>query len=174
MSSSKNHQFIEFDEQIVERWVKTVPHMVSGKRVNPHKPTEYIDWVLKTNSANFNYSAYSKQKPFAEKVTFEYRDEVLELYSEQEQKVFKRINRNLIERGLLKLYHGQEGSVNTNNVLSDEEIQELINLPTLPAFKKRLQLITSTITLDRIKQALIDGDKSVKWVSAVTEHSASL
>ena len=75
---------------------------------------------------------------------------------------------------MLKLYNGQEGSVNTNNVLSDEEIQELINLPTLPAFKKRLQSITSTITLDRIKQALIDGDKSIKWVSAVTEYSASL
>lgn len=173
---SKNHQFFEFDTKIVERWVKTVPHMVSGKRFNPYKPDETIDFVLKTDPSNFNYDQSSKVSfPNSErKVTFAYEDEVLELYSDNEVRLFQRLNRGLIERGLLKRYEGTASSINAINALSDEEVEEIAGLPNLLSYKKRLNEITSVVTIERVMAAVIRADRKASFVTAAQERKNEL
>jgi hypothetical protein len=169
---SKNHQYYEFEQDIVERWVKTVPHMVSGKRFNPYSPSQTIDFVLKTATNNFNYDKASKSYTADTKVTFVYEDEVLELYSDNEARLFKRLNKGLIERGLLKPYVGVASEVDTSNTLSDDEIDTIASMVNLLAFKKRIGSITSMPTLDRLQSALIRLDRKASFVTALQEYRA--
>lgn len=173
---SRNHQFYEFDDQIVERWVKTPAHMVSGKRVNPYKPTEHIDFVLRTHRDNFNYEMYDQNKfPDVEsKRKFVYEDEVLELYSDTEARLFRRLNRNLIERGLLKPYHGSARETDMSNLLSDEEVTEVATIKTLAGFKRRLSEITSTNTLDRIMVAVRANNRAISFLTAIEDRKNEL
>ena len=171
---SKSHQFYEFEDKIVERWVKTVPHMVSGVRFNPYKPDQTIDFVLKTSSNNFNYDRASKSYTADSKIIFAYEDEVLELYSESEARLFKRLNKGLIERGLLKPYKGEADAINTSNTLSDDDINIIASMTNIPAFKKRLQDITSVPTLDRIHTALITLDRKASFLTALKEYKEQL
>lgn len=173
---SKNHQFIEFDTQVVERWVKTSAHMVSGKRFNPYKPSETIDWVLRTNPANFDFNKINKaQHPdAASKITFVYEDEVLELYSENEARLFRRLNKGLIERGLLKQYFGSPTEVNTVNTISDQELEDIANATTIAAFKKKLYNLSSAVTVGRLITVLKNLDKKSSYISAAEEYFKEL
>jgi len=173
---SKNHQFIEFDMQVVERWVKTCAHMVSGKRFNPYKPSETIDWVLRTNPTNFDFSKINKaQYPdAASKITFVYEDEVLELYSDNEARLFRRLNKGLIERGLLKQYLGSPSQVNINNTVSDQELEEIASITTIAAFKKKLYGLSSAVTVGRLITVLKTLDKKASYITAAEEYYKEL
>lgn len=173
---SKNHQFFEFDEQVVQRWVKTVPHMVSGKRFNPYKPSETIDFVLRTNPENFNYDQSSKIAfpNSSAKITFAYEDEVLELYSDNEVRLFERMNKGLIERGLLKKYVGEATNTDTTNAMSDEEIETVALTTNLLAFKKKLSGITSSVTVERVIAAVKRLDRKASFVTAAQERKNEL
>jgi hypothetical protein len=169
---SKNHQFIEFETQTVARWTKTVPHMVSGKRVNPYKTNEHIDFVLKTDQRSFNFELINKTaypNP-SEKFTFVYEDEVVEIYSEMEEKLFQRLNKGLIERGLLKKYEGIHSSIDTSNALSDEDINTIATITNLLVFKKRLKEITSSVTIERVIAAVKAADRKASFVTAAQER----
>lgn len=166
---SKNHQFYEFDDQIVERWVKTPAHMISGKRVNPYNPVEHIDFVLRTHRDNFDFQQHNQmQYPDVDsKRKFVYEDEVLELYTDTEAKLFRRLNRNLIERGLLKPYQGKARDTDMSNLLSDDDVQEIAMIKTLNGFKSKLKAITSVTTLDRIMVAVKANNRAISFLSAI-------
>jgi hypothetical protein len=173
---SKNHQFIEFDQQVVERWIKTVSHMVSGKRLNPYKPSESIDFVLRTNPTNFDFTKLNK-KDFPDsssKVTLVYEDEVLELYSDNEARLFRRFNKTLIERGLIRLYDGEASGVDTTNSMSDADLEAIANLSPITAYKKQLYGISSPVTVGRLIAVLARLDKSASYIKAAEEHLLTL
>jgi hypothetical protein len=169
---STNHQFYAFSDDVVERWVKTPVHMVSGKRLNPYNPTEQIDWALRTRRENFNYDRYSQREhpDKASKVTFDYEDEVLELYSEVEAKLFRRLNRVLIERGLLKPYKGSARDTDETNIMSDEQVDEFAKTKSFAQFRKRVSEITSPTTLDRLYVAVKAHNRPISFLTVLEDR----
>lgn len=157
---SSNHQFVEYGDNVVRRYVKTVPHILSGLRLNPHNPKERMEFLLKTPENNFDFQTRLVK-------TVDYEEEVLEIYSDTELKVFERLNRSLIESGLLKEYAGEANSVDTTNLLNDDEVNDIAETRQLPVFKSKINKITSVISLKRIRKAIEELNRPVSLVKAV-------
>lgn len=159
---SKNHQFLEFSENVVKRYAKTVPYVISGYRLNPHNPNERLDFILKTPENNFDFQA-KKLKGL------DYETEVIELYSTQEANMFLRLNKNAIERGLLKEYDGTPNEVSTENLVNDAEILELASIKAPNSLKSRLKTITSTVVVERILDKAIELGRSVTIIKLLED-----
>lgn len=156
---SYNHQIIEFSDSVVKRYVKTVPYAVTGFRLDPHNPANRLDWMLKTDEAQFDFDT--------KKVSgFNYENDVLELYSEQEVKLFERLNRRLIEEGVLKVYNEEAPEIDRANMLDDDEVSEIASIRQVTAFKKRISDITSVPTMERIIEAAHELNRPISIVNA--------
>jgi hypothetical protein len=161
---SVNHQFIEFSEQVVKRYVKVGIGGLAGWRLNPRNAVnsnERIDWLLQTPEKSVTYHPYTdEQATQVVQTSFSYEDEVLELYSEREVIAFERMNRLLIENGLLVEFSEKAPEVDRTNALSDTELQRIARMKTTANFQQRVTAITSVNTL----QALLDAIEQVEDV----------
>lgn len=167
---SNNHQFIAFNDRVVKRYVKTVLYRVSGYRIDPYRPENQLTFLLITPERDLKFVPQENARPKIERMNFSYDDEVLELYSDSEVRIFERLNRATIEAGLLKEYKEETPAINTENMLDDEEIEEIAGIRQLPALRKRLSTITSVITLGRIQNAAHDLNRSVSIIKAVEDR----
>ena len=178
MTKSVNHQFLEFSEQVKKRYIKTRLEPLTGWRLNPRNavnPNERMDFLLATPEENLDIVPYdtngSGQPTQHKQVRFSYEDEVLELYTEFEVRAFERMNRLLIENGLLIEYDAEAPAINKANVLSDAEIIKIANLKTVTALKKRLAEITSIETLKTLLDKMQEIDTTtMAHVRAVKER----
>jgi hypothetical protein len=50
---SKYHQYPEFANTVIARYQKTLPCKLAGIRLNPHNPTERVDFILASHEDNF-------------------------------------------------------------------------------------------------------------------------
>lgn len=148
MSQSKNHQYLDYADHVVARYVKTVTHSITGMRLDP-TTAQPVDFFLSTPDKNFDFGS-------KEIVDFSDDDEVLELYSEKEVTYFKRSNKYLIENGLIKPYTGTKKTINEENVLDDSEIEEIASITNLPKLRSRVHTLTSTVTLTRVLNSMKD------------------
>ena len=167
---SKNHQFVEFEGNVVARYVKTMPQMLTGYRIDPHHTDQRIDWLLASPDNHFRVIWIDGQQPRLERETFSYDDEVIELYSEVEKRAFERLNRPALEAGLLAVYTETAPVLDTVNILSDIEIDKIAAIKQLSAFKKRVGVITSIPSLNRIRDAVERNDRPVSILRAVSER----
>lgn len=156
---SVNHQFIQHEEKIVKRYTKTVPHMVTGKRLDPNRPENQLTWLLQSPDKNFSLHWSETEAPKLTRIAFTYGDEVIELYSDVEVRLFERLNSTLIEQGVLKIYDQSAPLVDTTNLLTDAEVTAIAATKQLPALKKRIATITSIHTLRRILEAIETLDR---------------
>ena len=159
---STNHQFLEFSDQVKKRYVKARIEPITGYRLNPRNgvnPNERIEFLLATPEPNLTITTYGDGEPTkVEQHTLSYEDEVLELYTDQEVKSFERMNRLLIENGLLIEYTLEAPEVDHANALSDAELTKIAKLKTIAAFRNRLEEITSTHTLNKLLEIMDDID----------------
>lgn len=170
---STNHQFIEFDEQIKKRYVKTIPGLLTGNRLDPHRPENRLHWLLHTPANSFAYDR-TETGVKARRIAFDYNAEVVELYSDTEVKLFERLNKAAIESGVLVEYTEASPGIDTTNVLTDEEILEVAKLKQTTAFNKRIDSFTSLHTLERIEKALDDLDRPASFGKIVREKKREL
>jgi len=154
---SVNHQFLEFNDQVIKRYTKARLQPLTGWRLNPRNavnPNERLEFLLTTPEENVEYTPYDTVEPGeptkVKQVKFTYEDEVLELYTETEVRSFERMNRLLIENGLLVEYNDTASAVNTANTLSDVELRKIAKLKLLSAFKARINDLTSIYTLESL------------------------
>jgi hypothetical protein len=172
--ASRNHQFIELQETIFRRYHKTIMGSLAGMRVNPHKPAERLSFLLETPESNINWRK-DEEYVIADSVQkIDYDTEVLEVYTVEEDKLFRRLNGRLFERGLLVEYQLEKPIATTENSLTDTEIFKLANHKTLSGFKTALKPITSQITFKRIKDALITLDRPMSFHRALAECSKDI
>lgn len=166
---SHNHQYIEHSGNIKKRYVKTVPFMISGTRINPNgiTPNERVDFLLKTEEPQFDFD---KKKING----FNYSDDVLELYSDLEVRLFERLNKETIEAGYLKEFIGDTDSVDTSNLLKDEEIDELVKIKLPNVLKGKLKHITSAVTIERCLDRAKELDRSYKIIATIEDRLAEL
>lgn len=140
---SKHNLYPEFGDQVVERWQKACIHPVAGTRLDPYDTTgKRLDFILISAEEDFNFDT--------RKLTFRYDNDIIELYSAREVTVFRALNQNAIESGLLVPYGNSRAQINTVNALTDEQVLEIAEMSNLLKFRKALAEITSINTLKRI------------------------
>lgn len=165
---SKNHQFLDLSDQVVRRYVRTDIAPLTGYRLNPTNPTMQMDWLLATPEENYDFIPYTSEKTTqVVQKTFSYHDEVLELYSDKEVRVFEQLNRKLLQEGKLKEYTEVAPELDTVNTLTDIQVIRLASIKQLPALKKELLRITSPQTLERIRATAEALDRPTSIVNAV-------
>lgn len=171
---SENHQYLEFNDQVKKRYVRTVLQPITGYRLNPRNnvnPNERIAFVLATPDDNVEIIPYEEGIPTQVKQTkFSYEDEVLELYTDLEVRSFERMNKLLIENGILVPYNEQAPQIDITNLLTKEEILKIVKMRQTPTFKARVDQITSINTLKSLLSEL-EKDEDVKYthIKYVTE-----
>lgn len=131
MQTSMNNQFVAVGEPIA-RYVKTVDHAITGWRLDPESKKQ-VEFILTTPTPEFDYDTA-----------------VLEFYTDKDLAFFKQKNRYLIEQGLVKEYTGEAEPVDTTNLLTDAEIQEIAATRTPTQMAKRLNELTSALTVKRV------------------------
>lgn len=156
---SKQNIYYELSDRVVKRYAKVPVHLVAGVRIDPYDTKNTISWLLMTDASN--YDEKTKQR------TFVYEDEVIELYSQYEADAFVRLNKKLIERGLLKVYTGSGNSVDETNTMSDDELSQILSIRSNEDFASEVNKLSSSLTLIRLKQLAIDLGKSVKRVQVL-------
>lgn len=164
--SSENNIFHELEDKIFKRYSKVPVHMLSGTRPDPYEQRKSIAWVLQTREENYDIKS--------KKLTFNYEDEVIELYSQFEVDTFKRLNKTLFDQGFLKEYIGEKASINTINTISDDELLNIANSRSNETFAVELNKLTSPLTLERLKNVAIAAGKSVKKVQLIDARIEAL
>lgn len=175
---SMNHQFLEFSDQVIKRYTKALLQPLTGYRLNPRNsvnPNERIEFLLATPEDNVHFIPYDQdgngEPTKVKQKSFTYEDEVLELYTEQEVRSFERMNRLLIENGLLIEYSDVQSPVNKVNTLSDVELRKIAKIKLLSAFKLRIAELTSVYTLESLLGAMDSIDTvTMAQVKAVKER----
>ncbi len=137
---SKYHQYPEYSDRVVARYQKTIPCKLSGIRLNPHDDITRMDFLLESREDNYAEGS----------VTFNYRDDIVELYSEKEARMFKALNSKLFQDGSLVPYVEVPSEVRMDNMLTDAEVKALAKFGTKDKFALKLQEFNSWVPVSRI------------------------
>lgn len=158
---SYNIQYVEHKDRVKAKYVKTKPHMVAGVRIDPNDNKSRIEFLIRTPEKDFDFD--KKQQKY-----FSYEDEVVELYSDAEVKIFSRANKVLIEAGILIPFEGKEQEVRLENSQTDEQLKQLLKEPL------DLSSITSKVTLERLLSLAEEMNIPVKVVRQIETKIKSL
>jgi hypothetical protein len=148
---SKYHQYPEFSDRVVARYQKTVPCKISGIRLNPHDDSTRIDFLLESQEDNYANGT----------VIFNYKDDVVELYSDKEARMFKSLNGKLFEEGAIVDYNDTPAEVKMDNALTDAEVKALAKYGTREKFTEKLKEFDSWVPVSRILAQL--DENSPVW-----------
>jgi hypothetical protein len=148
---SKYHQYPEYSDRVVARYQKTIPCKIAGIRLNPHDDVTRMDFLLESREENFE----------GDSVTFNYRDDIVELYSDKEARMFKSLNAKLFEEGVLVPYSETPAEVRMDNTLSDVEVKALAKFGTKEKFAEKLREFDSWVPVSRILAQL--DENSPVW-----------
>ena len=140
-----------------KRYTKVPINLVGGLRVDPTDTRLQIGWILHTDETDFDFATKKRMR-------FVYENEVIEIYSESEDKLFRKLNSGLFRAGLLKEFFETDEIVNSPNFVDDSEISRIVEIRSLTEFQAAVAKFDALATLERIKQQLIDQGKSVKKV----------
>jgi hypothetical protein len=159
---AKNNIYPAF-ESVYKRYAKVPIHIVAGNRVDPQDSTKNVGWTLSTKEENFDIE---KQK----RTEFVYEDEVIEIYTPLEDKMFQRFNKSLFSLGLLKEYDQESLPPDMNNFLNDSDVLEIVEMKSLTELAKRLQLLTSVATLQRIRELAVSLNKTIRKIQIIDDR----
>lgn len=176
---SVSHQYIELQDNVYKRYVKTQLGVLSGNRVNPHNVQQRLPFVLSTPDDKVVYKKIKVDNLEYDEVTgrdaaIDYDEEVLETYSETEDKIFRSINKRLFKEGLLVEYSEKNSDIDYTNALTDDEVERIAKIKNTMAFKKEIRALTKTPTLQRIMEKLLELDRPNSFIRAVQERMNEL
>jgi hypothetical protein len=159
---SKNNIYPAF-ETVYKRYAKVPIHIVAGSRVDPQDNTKNVGWTLSTKEENFNIEKQSRSE-------FVYEDEVIEVYTPIEDKMFQRLNKSLFSLGLLKEYDQESLPPDMKNFLNDSDVLEIVEMKSLAELAKRLQQLTSVATLQRVRELAVSLNKTIKKIQVIDDR----
>lgn len=164
---SHNHQFIAFEDKIVKRYAKTSNSILTGYRLDPNRPENRMDWLLTSPTKLFSVIWEDGKQPTLIRTGFSYDDEVIELYSDVEVRLFERLNRATIESGALKVYTDTAPGIDMTNLLTDDEVEAIATTKQIPSIRKKIAAINSPLTLQRILEAVEKHDRPMSVAKAI-------
>lgn len=148
---SKYHQYPEYSDRVVARYQKTIPCKIAGIRLNPHDDVTRMDFLIESREDNFIDNA----------VVFKYKDDIIELYSEKEARMFKSLNAKLFEDGAIAPYNEVPAEVRMDNMLTDNDVKSLAKFGTKDKFAEKLKEFDSWVPVSRILAQL--DENSPVW-----------
>ena len=154
--ASVNNIFLVNIDPPVKRYVKTVPSKVGGIRFDANGKTQ-IGFILESAAGGFSYDS-----------------EVLEIYTDREDRAVRQMNKNLFTQGFLKQYNAEAPELDTRNMLSDEDIVEIASLRNIKALEARISDLTSPFTVQRILTAANDIGRPAKTISIIEQRLAAV
>jgi hypothetical protein len=158
MARNTNHQFLEIQDKVYSRYRKTSVGAVCGARLHP-RTQDRVSFILMSSDNKFN--------PEGNKLEFDYDTDVVEIYSEGEDKTFRAWNSYLFKTGLLVPYTGEKEADDISAAMSDEEITSLVATKNLLQFKSKVSKISSKHTLQRILEENRRQDKKHSFIQTV-------
>lgn len=150
--SSVNNIFLVNAESPVKRYVKTVPSKVGGIRFSSNGENQ-VGFVLESEPTGFVYDA-----------------EVLEIYTEREDRALRQLNKSLFTNGYLKEYALDAPPVDVSNMLTDDEIVEIASLRNIYTLEARINELTSPFTLRRILDEANNIGRPAKTVATIQKR----
>lgn len=162
---SKNNQWVEFSENVFTRYKKAVVSSISGTRLDPITK-QRIAFILMSDWKDYNMET--------EKLVFNYDRDVIEIYSKEEDRVFRLLNAYLFQSGNLVPFDGTRDLIDTTNAMTDLDISDLAATKNILAFKKKLAAITSRVTLDRLRDITERADRPVSFIRAIEDRMNEL
>ena len=164
---STNNIYYNVDTVPVMRYRKTVAHSLSGWRIDPITGKQ-VDFILTSAPLPRDYKYEDLPK-----MTFKYEYDVVELYSDKEVNLFRRLNRTLFENGLLQEYEGEPEATDFSNMMSDADVIKIAVLPPIK-LQKRLTEITSDVTLHRILAMAQEIGRPAKVITTIEQRQKEL
>lgn len=158
LNRSKNNIFLEVSKGWYKRYTKTVPAAVSGFRFNPVDNNRRIQFILVSSVKDFNY-----------------RNDVIEIYTEEEDRFFVSANPSLFDKGFLKEYRPEEydepedSICSYTNYLSDEEVEIISDIKSFSEFQKYVSAIDSPAAFIRIFNACVAKSSSNRIIQFLEE-----
>lgn len=157
---SKNHQFLELSDSVYARYKKTTNGAVSGRRLNPLRDNERVEFVLMSHHTRYN--------PDTNHLRFNYDTDILETYNEKDDRLFRLLNSYLFQNGYIAPYDGDRESVSTANALSDTAISDLAATKNLMSFKKKIAGLNRH-NLTRLLDVVRRADRPISFATAIEE-----
>ncbi len=164
---AKNNIYLTMNHDVHRRYAKVPVNIVAGLRPDPVDPRIQVGWTL--NTAESDYDLATKRR-----INFVYENEVIEIYSEAEDRVFRKLNQALLNAGLLREYVGTAETEVSANFLTDDQVLEIVNIRSIADFKRELQAITSPVTLQRVKERAEDSNVTVSKLKALDARMQEL
>jgi hypothetical protein len=97
----------------------------------------------------------------------------VKIYDEKSHSYFLKINKHLIEEGILVPYTDELGKVHLLNAITDEEIDDILEQPYF-TLMNRIKEFTSTIPVERILRRAIELNKGVKTIDNIKQRLAEM
>ena len=140
--------------EIYKRYTKTILGIVGGRMLE-HRSKGPVDFLLRGD-------------PEADD-QFSYDDLVLEMYDEEEDKFFRRLNRSHLANGVLVEYSKENTTKEESvNAISITEIDSILEMKPVP-LEKALAKFTSNIPLERILSRAQQQEKPSKIIAVITK-----
>lgn len=158
---SVNNIYIEFDQNVYSRYKKASIGAIAGKRLDPNTKAR-TDFLLMSDWAHYNLEQNT--------LTFNYDTDVIEIYSADEDRVFRILNAYLLQNGMLVPFDGTRDALDLTNALSDVELSDIAASKNLLSFKKKIKDINSVTTLQRIKDVVERADRPYSFIKALEER----
>jgi hypothetical protein len=171
---SKAHQYIELQDSVFSRYVKTTVGSLTGMRANPHDIKLRIPFILETPEEAIIYEEKDNYAEYRGRGPIVYDKEVLEVYTAEEDAILRRVNAALFQEGLLVPYEKERETVVSRNELTESEVIKIAGTKLPTVFKSQLTGITSKTTLTRIKDALDALGRPKSFYTILETHEATL
>jgi len=171
---SVKHQYIELQDRVFARYVKTAVGSVAGMRIDPHDHKIRIPFLLSTPDEAVIYKTVEDYAVYDGRGPIIYDKEVLETYSLEEDQIFRRINEPLFREGLLIVYEQERQPLVTRNDLTESEVIKIANVKLPNMFGKQLEGITAQTTLTRIRAALDAMGRPKSFYTVLDRHEAEI
>jgi len=98
---------------------------------------------------------------------------VVELFSQEDEKWFKRRNKAALSEGYLIKIEGEIPDIDTVNAVSDGELKDLLR-GSYKTMEKKVNEFTSSIPIRRLLEFAVEANKPVKTIQFLTEKISAL
>lgn len=149
---SKNNIYLMHSDNCFIKYKKSVKHAISGWRIDPQTNKEVEFFIVNPMDS------------------FSYDDDVLEVYSERENKFIIQRNKYLFEQGMLIEYKGLMSDVDLTNTLTEDEVEAVSTIKNINDLRQRLLDFDSKVTVGRILEKAEFVGRPATFIKAIKQR----
>lgn len=157
---SKYNIYPEFSDQVIARYRKVVTCAIAGTRLDPHDTTRRLTFLLESDEKDFDVEK--------RQLAFNYDNDIIELYSDIEMRMFRALNKPLFAQGMIAPYEDAPEPISMANVHTDEDLKKMLVARSKADLSRNIAEITSWATIGRLIMLLTPNDP--QWKKTLLEE----